>query len=420
MDVIETPHSRFAAAGARAKARCDAMGGGAFSISADWLERPYLTPAHKAAMDAVAGWMREAGMAVRVDAMANLIGRVEGERPDAPVLLIGSHIDSVRNGGRYDGPLGVTVGIECVAALQGRRLPFAIEVIAFGDEEGSRFPESMACSRALVAPPAQAVLALADKGGTTMADALEAFDLGNTSPATRAPGSVLAYVEAHIEQGPVLQALDLPVGIVTAIAGQLRLDARFTGRAGHAGTTPMALRQDAIAAAAEAVLAVERICGAGPADLVGTVGRVLPGSAAYNVIAGEALIGIDIRAATAGIRDAAAAQVHVALHSIAARRSVSVEIATVQDLQPSPCDARLQELLAAAAEAEGIAPHRLVSGAGHDGMAIAPLCPIAMLFVRCKDGISHHPDEFASAEDSAAAIAVLSGFIDRLAAEPLP
>lgn len=358
-------------------------------------------------------------MAVRQDALGNLIGRYEGLAPDAAALLLGSHIDSVRKAGRYDGPLGVMLGIEAVAALHaaGRRLPCAVEVIAFGDEEGSRFPESMLCSRGIAAPLDPALLQLADRDGISVAAALQGagFDPAAVASAARAPGSVLAYVEAHIEQGPVLQAEDLPTGIVTAIAGQLRLRAVFTGRAGHAGTTPMTLRQDALAAAAEAVLAVERICGAGPVDLVGTVGRILPGSAAYNVIVGSTEIGIDIRAATAPVRDAAAEAVRAALHAIAAARGLGMELLPVQDLPPTPCDGHLQALLADASAAEGIRPLHLVSGAGHDGMAIAPLCPVAMLFVRCKDGISHHPDEHASAADADAALRILIHFIDRFA-----
>ena len=299
--------------GARAMARCDLLGVAPYSEAADQLTRRFLTPAHRAALDRLTDWMAAAGMSVRLDAAANLIGRYEGTAPDAPALLIGSHIDSVRNGGRYDGALGVTLGIDCVDALAtaGRRMPFAIEVIAFGDEEGSRFPASMTCSRAVAGTANPAVLDMKDAEGVTLADAFAAFgmpsvDLGQ---AARKPGEVLAFLEPHIEQGPRLEAEDRAIGVVTAIAAQKRLLVRLTGTAGHAGTTPMHLRRDPGPAAAEAILAIERICAAGTDGLVGTVGRMsaLPGS--FNVIPGAVEFSMDIRAETSANRDAAVAAI---------------------------------------------------------------------------------------------------------------
>ncbi|TQU16718.1 Zn-dependent hydrolase, partial [Xanthomonas perforans] len=273
--------------GARAVARCDALGVAPYSDSDTGLFRGWLGPAHRATVEQVGTWMRAAGMQVRIDPLGTLVGRYAGTRPDTPALLIGSHLDSVRDAGRYDGPLGILLGIECVAALhaQGRRLPFAIEVIAFGDEEGSRFPASMFCSRAVAGTLDPARLAVTDAAGVTVASALAAWnlDIAHVQHAARAPGSVLAYLETHIEQGPVLEAEGLPLGIVSAIAAQRRFALRFEGRAGHAGTTSMALRRDALSAAAEALLAIERIARVGSSDLVATVGTLQMAPGATNV-----------------------------------------------------------------------------------------------------------------------------------------
>lgn len=403
-------------AGERAVARCDALGVPPYSEAAGRLDRPFLTAAHRSAVEVVAGWMAEAGLSARLDAISNLVGRREGP-PGAPTLVIGSHIDSVRDAGRYDGPLGVMIGIECAEALAQRLLPFALEVIAFGDEEGSRFPSSMMGSRALVAPLDPALLEARDAGGGSVREALAAFDLDPDAVGglARAPGEVLAYVEAHIEQGPVLEAADLPVGVVTAIAGQMRLKARFTGTAGHAGTTPMGLRRDALAAAAEAIGTIERICAAGPADLVGTVGRIETSTGAYNVIAGAAEIGIDVRAASDEVRDAAVAEVRAALAALARRRGVGLAVETLQTLPASPCDPGLMARMDAAVAAAGARPMRLVSGAGHDAMIMARLAPMAMLFIRCAGGISHNPAESVTAADVDVGCRTLVAFIERLA-----
>ncbi len=402
-------------AGARAIARCDALGGPPFSLHEDGLFRPFLSSAHLAARETIAGWMREAGLDTRVDAIGNLLGRRQGPR-GSKTLVIGSHIDSVENGGRYDGALGVMVAIECAAALAARVLPFSLEVIAFGDEEGSRFPVSMLCSRAITRPLEAALLDLADRDGVTVREALRAagHDADAVPSLARSAGDVLAYIEPHIEQGPVLEALGLPVGIVTGIAGQVRLVARFTGVAGHAGTTPMHLRRDALAAAAEAILAVERICGASGPDVVGTVGRIVPATGAFNIIPGKVEIGIDIRAASDGDRDAAVLAARREIGSIAERRSVTAAIETAQTLAASPSDPGLLAILDTAVAAAGIAPHRLLSGAGHDAMTMAAIAPTAMLFIRCRGGISHHPAEHATCEDADAAVRTLAAFVEHL------
>ncbi|WP_115560984.1 allantoate amidohydrolase [Xanthomonas arboricola] len=404
--------------GARAVARCDALGVAPYSDTPDGLFRAWLSPAHRAAIAKVSTWMRQAGMQVRLDAAANLIGRYDGTQADAPALLIGSHLDSVRDAGRYDGPLGILLGIECVAALhaQARRLPFAIEVIAFGDEEGSRFPASMFCSRAVAGTLDPTTLAVTDAAGIDVATALADWDLdiAHIQHAARTPGSVLAYLETHIEQGPVLEADGLPVGIVTAIAAQRRFALRFDGRAGHAGTTTMALRRDALSAAAEALLAIERIARDGSNDLVATVGKLQLAPGAVNVVPGRVDCTLDVRAGDDATRDAAVRAIEQALARIGAARGIAIAITPLQTLAASPCAPTLMTRLDHAVAAQGIAPRRLVSGAGHDAMTMAALCPTAMLFVRCAGGISHHPDEHVDPADAEVALAVMRHFIEHL------
>ncbi len=409
--------SGLAPGGARAVARCDALGVAPFSDMAGGLYRGYLTPAYAAAQQAVADWMAEAGMTVHRDAAANLIGRYEGVDPAAPALMIGSHLDSVRDGGRYDGPLGILLGVEAVAALHdsGRRQPFAIEVIAFGDEEGSRFPAAMLSSRAVAGTLKAEALDLVDGQGVALADA--GVDIATYLSAARPPGTVRAYLEAHIEQGPLLEAEGLAVGTVTGIAAQLRYQVRVMGTAGHAGTTSMALRRDALPGAAEMVLAVERIARADASDLVATVGRIeaLPG--AVNVIPGEVCFTIDVRSGDAARRDRGAAVIVDAIAAIAAARQLGITTQLVHDLPASPCDPALMDLMDAAITGAGQPPRRLVSGAGHDAMVMAALCPTAMLFIRCRDGISHNPAEHVDPDDAEIALAVMSGFIERLGAQ---
>ncbi|GAE53149.1 allantoate amidohydrolase [Xanthomonas arboricola] len=412
------PSSPVHSSGARAVDRCDALGVPPYSDTPGGLFRAWLSPAHRAAVAQVGEWMRQAGMQVRLDAAANLIGRYEGARADAPALLIGSHLDSVRDAGRYDGPLGILLGIECVATLhaQGRRLPFAIEVIAFGDEEGSRFPASMFCSRAVAGTLDPATLAVTDAAGTDVASALADWDLdiAHLQHAARAPGSVLAYLETHIEQGPVLEAEGLPVGIVTAIAAQRRFALRFDGRAGHAGTTTMALRRDALSAAAEALLAIEGIARAGSDDLVATVGKLQVAPGATNVVPGRVDCTLDVRAGDDATRDAAVLEIERALARIGKTRNIAIAIDPLQTLAASPCAPALMTRLQHAVAAQGIVPRQLVSGAGHDAMVMAALCPTAMLFVRCAGGISHHPDEHVAPADAELALAVMRHFIEHL------
>ena len=405
--------------GARAVARCDLMGAPPYSEEADQLVRRFLTPAHGAALETLGEWMRAAGMSVRRDSAANLIGRYEAKTPRAPALMIGSHIDTVRNGGRYDGALGVMLGIDCVEALAraGRRLDFAIEAIAFGDEEGSRFPAAMACSRAVAGTVDPAVLAMRDPEGVSLGEALAAFNgegAGSIAQAARSPGQVLAFLEAHIEQGPVLEAEGLALGVVTAIAAQKRFQVRLTGTAGHAGTTPMGLRKDPAPAAAEAILAVERLCAGGRDGLVGTVGRIAARPGAANVIPGAVEFTLDVRAETSPTRDAAAEAIISEIKAIAERRGLGLSIELLQDLPASPCDPALTGLLEDAVRAVGVTPRRLPSGAGHDAMVMADLCPTAMLFIRCEGGVSHNPAEAVDPADAALAARAMLAFIDAL------
>ena len=406
----------MSAGGIRAVARCDALGVAPYSDMPDGLYRGYLTPAYHAAHNAVTEWMTAAGMVVRRDAAANLIGRYEAVTPDAPALLIGSHLDSVRDAGRYDGPLGIMLGIEAVSALheRGQRLAFAIEVIAFGDEEGSRFPAAMLCSRAVAGTLAAEALDLVDGDGIALADA--GVDLTAYRTAARSPASVVAYLEAHIEQGPLLEAEHLAVGTVTGIASQARYAIEVRGTAGHAGTATMGLRRDALAGAAEMMLAVETIARKDASDLVATVGRIeaLPG--APNVIAGEVRFSLDVRSGDAARRDRAAEAILDAIHAIADKRCLDRTIERIHDLPASPSDPALMDLLDAATAAAGQPARRLVSGAGHDAMAMAALCPTAMLFIRCKGGVSHNPAEHVDPADAEIALQVMLGFIERLGA----
>jgi allantoate deiminase len=420
--------------GQRAVERCDTLGVAPYSDTEDGLFRAWLTPAFAAAQEAAAGWMVEAGMAVRIDAATNLIGRYEGATPDAPALLIGSHLDSVRDAGRYDGPLGVMLGIECVAALNAaaRRLPFAIEVIAFGDEEGSRFPSPMLTSRAVAGSFDPQALTVTDSDGVSILEALTAYtppvrfersretcvstslDTNGMDRVARSPGSVIAYLEAHIEQGPALETDGLAVGVVTGIASQLRYNVVVEGMAGHAGTTSMTLRRDALTAAAEMVLAVDRLAGGGTPDLVATVGRLEVRPGAVNVIPGHVAFSIDIRALDPAARDAVADAILAEIEAIGTWRKVTVSAERVHDLPASPCNPRLMDLLSDAMAAEGQPERRLASGAGHDAMVMASLCPTAMLFIRCAGGISHNPAEKVDPADAEIARRVMLGFIDRL------
>jgi hydantoinase/carbamoylase family amidase len=389
---------------------------GAHSDSPQHYTRTFLTPAHQAAGRQIAEWMREAGMAVRVDAIGNVIGRYEATAGGGgQTLLLGSHFDSVRNGGKYDGVLGILVPIACVAELHRRRerLPQAIEIAAFSDEEGARFQTSFLSSRALIGRFDPALLERRDADGVTLAQALRdaGLDPDRVAEARIDPERLAAYVEVHIEQGPVLLDEGLALGIVTTIAGGSRHLARVSGQSGHAGTVPMARRRDALAAASEMVLALERRCGAG-GSLVGTVGilRVRDGSG--NVIPGEVEFTCDIRAAEDATREAAERDVFAAFGEIAQRRGVQVSLERTHQVHAVPCAPWLQDRLEASVKRLGVRPRRLASGAGHDAMILAEVTDVGMLFVRCgAGGVSHNPAETVSAEDAGIAVEALLDFV---------
>lgn len=368
------------------------------------LSRHFLTAEHKAAGNLIKGWMEAAGMSARFDAIGNVVGRYEGDRPGLPALLSGSHFDTVRNAGRYDGMLGVVTPIACVAALHdaGVRLPYAIEVIAFADEEGVRFNATLLGSRAVAGTFDPALLDKKDADGVTMAEALTRFGLdpARVGDAAHRRDEVLGYVEIHIEQGPVLLEEGRPVGVVTSIAGANRFVVCVDGLAGHAGTVPMSHRRDAAAAAAEMVLAIEKRCSAGE-SLVGTVGVLDVPNGATNVIPGSAAFTIDIRAGDDAVRKAAVDDVLHEIAAIASRRRVDAVATPQHDARATPCAPVIIEHIAEQIRADGIEPRYLASGAGHDGMAIADLTSIGMLFVRCGNGgISHNPAETMTAADA--------------------
>ncbi|MHB1302057.1 MAG: allantoate amidohydrolase [Acidiphilium sp.] len=407
----ETPPASSAGdTAARAMARLEALA--RHSEAPDALTRLYLSPAHREAAATVAAWMREVGLAVRLDAVGNVIGRREGAEPGLPALMLGSHIDTVRDAGKYDGALGVVAAIEAVAHLGDAALAFAIEIVAFGDEEGVRFPAALTGSRAVAGTLDPTVLAATDADGMAMRDALAAFGGApdDIAAAARAKGSVLAYLELHIEQGPVLEAEGLPLGVVSAIAGAERHVVEVTGVAGHAGTVPMGLRHDALAAAAEMVLAAERI-GHDTAELIATVGQMTALPGAVNVIPSGARFSLDIRSPSDAVRRSAVEQLFGAWREIAARRGVGFASRKSFEEAAAPCAPALMAALDAAVARAGLPVRHLPSGAGHDGLAMAALCPIGMLFLRCAGGISHNPAEAIRAEDAGLAVAVLADML---------
>ncbi len=380
------------------------------------ITRAYGTPSLVRAVAAVSEWMHGAGMTVRTDAVGNAIGRWEPAGESAGTLVLGSHVDSVRNAGRYDGPLGVLVAIAAVEALRERgvELPFSIEVVAFVDEEGLRYVTSYLGSRVYTGLFDVAELDELDSDGVSLRDAVreQGGDPDAIAGAARARDDLLGYVEVHIEQGPVLQAEGLPLGVVTSIAGQSRGLVRFVGRAGHAGTVPMHLRQDALCGASELVLAIERL--AQERDgLIGTVGQIWARPSAGNVIPGDATISFDVRHQDDAQRRQAVADLRSLAEQICERRKLALDWQTLQEHPAVPCAERLAGGLGAAIEQTGGTLHAMSSGAGHDAVSMAELTDVAMLFVRCKDGISHHPDESVQEDDVAAAIDVTATFLER-------
>jgi allantoate deiminase len=386
------------------------------SETPEHLTRIFLSKEHRAAAELILDWMRSAGMRAHLDAIGNVCGRYEGERPGLPCLMLGSHYDTVRDAGKWDGPLGLIAAISCVADLNGRgkRLPFAIEVTGFADEEGIRFASTLLGSRAVAGTFDESVLGTKDRLGISMRDALATFGLDpeHIGAAARARRELHAYLELHIEQGPVLEQKNLPVGVVTAISGATRLTVSMTGMAGHAGTVPMALRRDALAGAAECIVAIEEFCRTDEGGLVGTVGTISAMPGATNVIPGRTSFTIDMRAASDAHRRKAVADVVRQIERIAKRRELALQIDVTHENRTVPCAPWLKAQVADAIAAEGFRVFELPSGAGHDGMAMIDVADVAMLFVRCRGGVSHHPDEHVDLADADAGARVLLRLIE--------
>jgi allantoate deiminase len=383
-----------------------------FSDEPGRLTRLYLSPAHRQAAEWTKGAMEVAGLTAVIDAAGSVQGRREGAMPGLPAVMIASHIDTVKDAGRFDGNLGVVSGILVAQALRdaGIVLPFALEVVAFGDEENVRFPTHLSTSSALAGTYEPAWLEARDPDGIRLSDALVAFggDPSGIAGLARAPGSIAAYLEVHIEQGPVLEAEGEAVGIVTAINAQCRARVRVVGEAGHAGTVPMSLRKDALAASAEMVLALEAVAAAHP-QAVATVGVLRPDPGAANVVPGATEFSVDFRSPSNDTLAAMESAIRDRFAGIAARRGVELSFAPYARAEAVPMDEALQAALAAGIARTGANPgaRRLPSGAGHDAMTMAAICPAAMLFVRNARGISHSPLESMTEADAGIAVRVL-------------
>ena len=380
--------------------RCDKLG--EISEEPHRLTRTFGSPAMKRANRLVGAWMREAGLLVREDAAFNLLGVRLSKNKCIKTLLLGSHLDTVRDAGKYDGPLGVLVAIAAVQSLRERKieLPFNLEIAGFSDEEGVRYQTTYLGSRAFA--------------GTLSAADLARIREKQIIKARRDKNDFLGYVEVHIEQGPVLEKYNLPVGVVTAIAGQSRLRVEFSGVAGHAGTVPMGLRHDALAGAAEFITTVESFAGK-KSGLVATVGKIEAAPGASNVIPGHVSLTLDVRDQNDGRRLAAVNVLHLKAKIIARSRGLKLNWVPVQQTNAVYCDANAVNVFSQCIGGRGMKVLKLASGAGHDAVALSAICPVAMLFVRCKGGISHNPAESVKTADVASAIGVLADFVQTLA-----
>ena len=392
-----------------ALAACSAPGPG--------VTRLPFTHEHYCALEMLTAQMQAAGLAAHIDAAGTLVGRREGP-PGAPVLLLGSHQDSVREGGVFDGIMGVVLPILALKALRnaGTALPFAVEVLAFADEEGVRFPTALVGPRALAGRFNPQVLDMQDSHGVSLRSAMTDFGLDpDAIPGlARDPGTVLGYLEVHIEQGPVLEAAGAPLGVVTAICGIERHPVVITGETGHAGTLPMEMRRDALVGAAALITEVDRLARATP-GLLATVGTLDLAPGAVNAVPREVRMTVELRAPDDAVREAAAAALNGSARAIAEEHGLAIGMHRSYAQAATPCDPELSDRLAAAVAATTGKPAPcLPSGATHDASAMADLCPVAMLFLRCRDGISHHPDEYAAPGDMGLAIDAIAAFLTAL------
>lgn len=389
--------SRNSGSAAAILARCDELA--ALTDEPGGITRSFHSPAMQRANRLVGRWMREAGLEVREDSAFNLIGRLPSSNPRARSFVLGSHLDTVRNAGKYDGPLGVLTALACAANLRqaGQALPFHLEVIGFSDEEGLRYQTTYLGSRAMA--------------GTLRKSDLKRVEEKGLEQAKRSAKEFLGYAELHIEQGPVLESANLPTAGVSSIAGQSRIRVEFTGRAGHAGTTPMNLRRDALCAAAQLVAAAEK-CG-----VLATVGQLQVEPGASNVIPARVVLSLDVRHPQDRKRLAACARLQAIAQREASKRGVRMRWKIIQQTLSVHCDRALTDRMSRAVARHQSRSLSLPSGAGHDAAAFFDLCPVTMLFVRCKGGISHHPDESVKRADVAVALDVLTDFVLSLACE---
>jgi allantoate deiminase len=378
------------------------------------ITRRFLTPPMREVHKLVRGWMESTGMTVQVDAVGNLRGLWPGSEPERPRLLIGSHLDTVPNAGAFDGILGVILALAVVEELRGRHLPFAIEVIGFSEEEGVRFSKPFLGSLAVVGKLEAETLARTDGNGISVREAIQAYGLDPALlPAATLSKESFAYLEFHIEQGPLLESEDASLGIVEALVGQTRMQFIFTGHANHAGTTPMHLRHDAMAASAEWIVAVEDYASS-HAGLVATVGKIEASPDAVNVIAGRVTASLDVRHADDTIRKAAITAIIENAKTAAETRGVEVTAKTLLEQPAVPLNPHLTAILQNAAAKAGFPSRRMTSGAGHDAMILAPIIPSTMLFLRSPGGVSHHPDESVLPQDVEAALATAMEFLAQL------
>jgi allantoate deiminase len=386
-----------------------------FSEDLGSTRRTFLCPPMHDCHREIARWLEPIGVEVRIDAAGNLRGVYPAVEPNAPTLLIGSHLDTVPNAGAYDGILGVVLAVALLDALDQRRFPFAIEVVGFSDEEGVRFGVPFIGSRALIGTLDEELLSRCDARGISVRKAIENFGLnpGEISQAVLRADTI-AYVEFHIEQAPVLEKLGRPLGVVDTITGQSRLEFTFVGRANHAGTTPMDVRYDAIAAAAEWITAVERLA-RDTSGLVATVGRINAKPGATNVIAGEARLTLDVRHGSDNVRTGAVENLIRLAEQISRRRGLSISHNTLSNQQAVPMDPILMNEIEEAIRKTGCEPHHMVSGAGHDAMILAEKVPTGMIFLRTPGGISHDPAESVEVEDVAKAIECGLHLLDQIA-----
>jgi allantoate deiminase len=394
-------------------ARCKQLA--SFSEDTGSTRRTFLSPPMRNCHREITKWLLAAGAEVSVDAAGNLRGSYAAAQSTAPRVLLGSHLDTVPNAGAYDGVLGVVIAIALVESLEGRRLPFALEVVGFSEEEGVRFSTPFIGSRALVGTLDEELLNRQDANGISVRNAIKSFGLNPSEiPQAALSNDTLAYLEFHIEQGPVLESLGRSLGAVDAIAAQTRMEFVFIGRANHAGTTPMHLRHDAVAAAAEWIVGVERTAHNHP-GLVATVGQIEAMPGATNVIAATARVTLDVRHKSDDIRDRAAETLVRMAEEIAARRGLVLQQKVLLSQRAVAMDPFLVDQIQDAIRSAGCQPHRMTSGAGHDAMILAEKVPAAMIFLRSPGGISHDPGESVEVEDVAKALDCGLHLLDQLA-----